>query len=139
MTNEQQRHLTRRIIELRKKEEVRLPAKFDGRGQKLKVEEFPEMTKIIQNVFDNGSAENKGGGGLESHPRLITETRYRSLDNLTFMRQAREIILQCAPPNFTVSLSSCYNYTENYRQNSHEATSCRKKYKCKHIFAPSTL
>ena len=34
MTNEQQRHLTRRIIELCKKEEVRLPAKFDGRGQK---------------------------------------------------------------------------------------------------------
>ena len=37
------------------------------------------------------------------------------------MRQAREIVLACAPSNFTVSLSSCYNYTENYRQNSHEA------------------
>ena len=121
MTNEQQRRLTKRIVENRKKNEAKLQQKFDQRGRKLKVEEFPEMSKIIENVFETGSTDDKRGGGLESHPRLITTTRYRTPDNVTFMRQAREIVLACAPSNFTVSLSSCYNYTENYRQNSHEA------------------
>ena len=104
-----------------KKKEAKLPQQFDKRGRKLKVEEFPEMSKIIESVFESGSTDDKLGGGLESHPRLITTTRYRTPDNLTFMRQARKILLECAPPNFTVSLSSCYNYTENYRKNSYEA------------------
>lgn len=121
MTNEQQRRLTKRIIEYHKRKETKLSKQFDGRGRKLKVEEFPELPKILEKVFENGSADDKRGGGLESHPRLITTTLYRAPDNLTFMRQAREILLQSAPSNFTISLSSCYNYTENYRQNSHEA------------------
>lgn len=33
------------------------------------------------------------GGGLESYPRLTTFTRYRSVDNVTSMHQARKILL----------------------------------------------
>ena len=96
MTNEQQRRLTKRIIEHHKKKETKLSQKYDGRGRKLKVEEFPEFSKILEIVFESGSADSNRGGGLESHPRLITTTRYRSPDNLTFMSQAREVILTCA-------------------------------------------
>ena len=116
MTNEQQWRLTKRIIEHCKKKEAKRPQQFDNRGHKLKVEEFPEMSKITESVFESGSTDDKLGGGLESHPRLITATRYRTPDNLTFMRQARKILLEFGPPNFTVSLSSCYNYTENYKK-----------------------
>ncbi len=119
--NEQQNRLTKRIIEKRKQKEIRLPEQYDNRGQMLKYEQFPEMPRIIEGIFDAGSMDETIGGGLESHPRLITSTRYRSIDNTIFMHQARKILLSCAPPDFTISLSSCYNYTENYRENSSQA------------------
>ena len=34
------------------------------------------------------------------------------------MREARKLLLSLAPQTFSISLSSCYNYTENYRQGS---------------------
>ena len=37
------------------------------------------------------------------------------------MPAARKILLEFAPPNFTMSLSSCYNYTNSYRANSRQA------------------
>ena len=37
------------------------------------------------------------------------------------MKRAREILLAMAPKGFTISLSSCYNYTENYRHGSAQA------------------
>jgi hypothetical protein len=37
------------------------------------------------------------------------------------MRQARDILLKCAPPGFGISLKSCYNYTESYKENTHSA------------------
>ena len=37
------------------------------------------------------------------------------------MKRAREIILSLAPDDFTISLSACYNYTENFRAGSAEA------------------
>lgn len=121
MTNEQQSRLTKRIIEKRKQSEIKLPEQYDNRGRMLKHEQFPEMSRIIEGIFEAGSMDETSGGGLESHPRLITSTRYRSIDNALFMHQARRILLSCAPPNFTISLSSCYNYTENYRENSSQA------------------
>ena len=121
MTSEQQHRLTKRIIQKRKQTEIKLPDKYDARGRMLKVEQFPEMCRIMEGIFDGGSMDECTGGGLESHPRLITSTRYKSMDNVIFMRQARNILLTCAPPNFTISLSSCYNYTENYRENSMQA------------------
>ena len=35
--------------------------------------------------------------------------------------QARKILLSMAPAGFTMSLSSCYNYTDNFREESIQA------------------
>lgn len=37
------------------------------------------------------------------------------------MRQAREMLLKFAPPGFGITLQSCYNYTESYKENTHSA------------------
>ena len=79
---------------------------------------------------------HEGGGGLESHPRLITGTLYRASDSATTMTRAREILLSLAPKGFEISLSSCYNYTENFRKGSTQAKQhhCGKKCECTNIF-----
>ena len=46
---------------------------------------------------------------------------YRGVGNATTMQQAREIILSMAPAGFTISLSLCYNYTDNFREGSIQA------------------
>ena len=118
MTNRQQRQLTERIISTTKLKELRTIA--PGRGRKLKYEKFPEMAAILEYAF--GECDTKeGGGGLEAHPRLTNETMYRTSDNVTSMRKAREILLAFAPDGFHISLSACYNYTENYRSGSAQA------------------
>lgn len=92
-----------------------------GRGRKLKCNEFPELGIALEYAF--GEMDTlRGGGGLEAHPRLTTGTLYRGVDNVTTMKQAREILLSMAPEGFKISLSACYNYTENYRQGSGQAT-----------------
>ena len=37
------------------------------------------------------------------------------------MSEARRIILEVAPPGFSISLSTCYNYTNSYRSTSIQA------------------
>ena len=37
------------------------------------------------------------------------------------MWQARKTLLQVAPPQFSISLSSCYNYTDSYKENTFAA------------------
>ena len=106
MTNAQQSRLTKRIVEKRKQKEVKLPEQYDNRGRMLKYDQFPEMPRIIEGIFEGGSIDRGCDGGLESHPRLITSTRYKSIDNVIFMHQARKILRSCAPPGFTISLSS---------------------------------
>ena len=46
---------------------------------------------------------------------------FRSVDNNTFMMQALKIINCISPPSFNISLSSCYNYTMTYKQNTASA------------------
>ena len=46
---------------------------------------------------------------------------YRAADSNTVMRQARETILALAPEGFNISLSSCFNYTQNYREGTYQA------------------
>lgn len=62
-----------------------------------------------------------GGGGVQSHPRLIDDTLYRTADNVTNMKQARELVLAMSNPDFNISLSCCYNYTQNYKKNTLQA------------------
>ncbi len=78
----------------------------DGRGRKLKSAEYPDLPYVMECLF----AEE----GLEAHPRLTNDVLYKSKGNTIFMRKAREIILSIAPQDFSISLSSLYNYTQNY-------------------------
>ena len=113
LTTEQQHRVTKRIISTRKLKEIRTVAM--GRGRKLKCEEYPGLAEALEKAFGESS------GGLESHPRLTTGTLYRTSDSATTMKEARLILLALAPANYTISLSSCYNYTENYRKGSYQA------------------
>ena len=118
LTTLQQHRLTQRTVSARKLKEIRTIA--EGRGRKLKSKEFPELGLALEYAFGECDTEN-GGGGLEAHPRLTTGTLYRGVDNATTMKRAREILLSMAPMGFTISLSSCYNFTENYRHGSAQA------------------
>ena len=118
MTTQQQHKLTKRVISGRKLKEIRTIGK--GRGRKLKTDQFPELPTILLYVFGDYNVR-EDGGGVEAHPRLTTGTLYRATDNLTSMKAAREILLSLAPSSFKISLSSCYNYTDNYRRGSRQA------------------
>ena len=117
MTNEQQRRLTKRIIAQRKQKEFKL--QFETRGRALKADLFPELKLVLEEIFSHGTSGMLGG--LESHPRLTTDIMYRSRDNTLYMRQAREILLKVVPPGFGISLKSCYNYTESYKEKTYSA------------------
>ena len=118
LTTKQQYKLTERVIAARKAKEIKTIA--SGRGRKLKCQHFPELATVLQYAFGELDIKH-GGGGLESHPRLTCQTLYKASDSVTCMREARELLLSLAPKGFTLSLSSCYNYTENYRKGSAQA------------------
>ena len=86
----------------------------------MKTAEFPELATVLLHAFGEYDVK-EDGGGVEPHPRLTTGTLYRVVDNVTTMKAARDIILSVAPSSFKISLSSCYNYTENYRKGSRQA------------------
>ena len=111
MTNKQQAALTERIINKRKIKEI-LHIK-PGRGRKLKCEENPNLAPLLEYAF----MEN----GIQSHPRLTVDTLYRTPDSNVVMRDARELVLAMSDPSFSISLSSCYNYTQNYKKNTLQA------------------
>ena len=120
LTTEQQYRLTNRVVATRKHHEMKVIA--SGRGRKLKTHSFPELASVMQYAFgEKGPGEDSGMGGLECHPRLTTDTMYRGNCNMTTMKQARELLLSLSPEGFTISLSTCYNYTENYRKGSYQA------------------
>ena len=98
-TNIQQHVLTKRITNMRKKKEIQIIAK--GRGR-------------LEYAFGDHNTHLCSGGGLESHPRLTDGTLYRTADKYATMKSARKLLL-LAPDSFSISLSSCYNYTMDYR------------------------
>ena len=118
LTVKQQHRLIQRIISARKVKEIRTIA--EGRGRKLKSSEYPELAAVLEYAFGQLDVAS-GGGGLEAHPRLTTGTLYRAADSATTMRKARETVLSLAPQGFSISLSACYNYTENYRKGTAQA------------------
>ena len=120
LTVNQQHRLTNRIVATRKHKEIRVIG--EGRGRKLKIHSFPELSSVLQYAFgEKGPTEASGTGGLECHPRLTCDTLYRGAYNVQTMKKAREVILAHSPKGFTISLSSCYNYTQNYRKGTHQA------------------
>ena len=52
---------------------------------------------------------------------LTEGTHFRAPDCTVIMRQAREILLMLAPLNFSISLSTCCTYTQNYKGNTFQA------------------
>ncbi len=119
MTNEQQCLATKRIIDKRKEKEMKL--KIDSRGCMMKCEQWPELAKTLEYIFNRQDVNERAGGGLEAHPRLKNDILFRSKDNNMFMWQAHNIINMISPPSFDISLSSCYNYTMTYKVNSASA------------------
>ncbi len=83
MTNQQQHALTQRIVIARKQKEIKIIK--EGRGRLLKAAEFPELAVVLEYAFGERDIRERGGGGLESHPRLTDGTLYRSIDNKTTM------------------------------------------------------
>ena len=116
LTVEQQHRL---IISARKLKEIKTIA--SGRGRKLKSTEFPQLAMALEYAFGENSRSEDSVGGLESHPRLTNGVLYRTSESSTTMKHARLTVLALAQPNFSISLSSCYNFTENYRRDSHQA------------------
>ena len=111
LTNRQQYALQQRIVTARKAKEMRTIA--EGRGRLLKSDSFPELGILLEGIFE--------GSGMESHPRLIDSTLYKAISNAMTMRKAREILLTLAPKDFNIALSSCFNYTQNYKAGTAQA------------------
>ena len=111
LTVSQQYRLTQRIISSRKSKDIKTIAA--GRVRHLKCSEFPELAAVLEYAFGN---LDPGSGSLQAHPRLTTATLYRTADSATTMKEAKDLILALAPSGFSISLSSCYNYSQNYRQ-----------------------
>ena len=89
---------------------------FEGRGRMLKCEEFPDLAAILEFAFGESDRVQRAGGGLESHRRLTDMVLYRAADSNMIMRDARETVLALAPKGFSISLSSCFNYTQNFKE-----------------------
>ena len=106
---------------LQKMKLKRLRHVVEGRGRNLKCEEFPDLAGVLEFAFGESDRVDRAGGGLESHPRLTDTVLYRAADNNTVMKQARKIILALTPEGFNICLSSCFNYTQNYKQGTYQA------------------
>ena len=120
LSKRQERYLMKRTLEAEKMKQIRV-RNSERSGRKLKVEEFPDLVAIMEYEFGEGDHRERGGGGLESHSKLRNELLYRASDSKTKMKDAREAILALAPDDFTISLSSCFNYTQNFRKGTLEA------------------
>ena len=54
-------------------------------------------------------------------PRLTDDILYRAINKAVTMKQAREVLSAVAPDNFYITLSSCFNYTQNYKAGTAQA------------------
>lgn len=68
----ERRGLIRRRKDLIKERDLRHQFKSSRNiaGRKLKIEEFPDIAAILEHEFGDGDRIKRGGGGLESHPKL---------------------------------------------------------------------
>lgn len=120
LSDDTRKAVVRRAIDVCKIKELRHIFK-GNKGRKLKAMEFPDLGALLEFQFGEGSRIRAAGGGLESHPKLKNEIMYKAEGNKTKMKDAREILLAAAGPGFRISLSTCYNYTMNYKRGTHQA------------------
>ena len=119
LTSEAGRRKKYRLLQKMKLEKLRHV--FEGRGRTLKSEEFPDLAAIMEFAFGESDRVERAGGGLESHPRLTDTVLYCTADSNTIMKDARETILALAAKDFNISLSSCFNYTQNFKEGTYQA------------------
>lgn len=82
--NDSQQHAKfQREKEKIKNEQLKVVA--EGRGRKLKCEEFPELARYLEFAFGEGDRVLRGGGGLQADPRLLDSTLFKAADNATVM------------------------------------------------------
>ena len=74
-------------VNLLQRKEKEFKCKYDSRGRKLKFEQWPDLAKCLEHIFDDQDVSERAGEGLEAHPGLKNEIGFRSKDNNTFMRQ----------------------------------------------------
>ena len=89
MTVSQQHAHVQQETKQRKEKDLKTIA--EGRGRKLKCEEFPVLTRYIEHCFGKGDRVLRGGGGLEADPRLLDTKLFKAEDNATVMRHIKEI------------------------------------------------
>ena len=118
MTVSQQHTKVQREKEKIKNEQLKVVA--EGRGRKLKCEEFPELARYIEFAFGEGDRVLRRGGGLQADPRLLDSTLFKAADNATVMRHAKEMLSKIKP-DFKISTSCLYTYTMNYRKRTKQA------------------
>lgn len=100
-----QQHKFHRLL-LRRMKIKRLKSRIsEGRGRKLKCEEFPELPAPLEFAFGDGDRLQHSAGGLEAHSKLYDETMYKASDNMTVMREALDLVRSLAPEDFKISLS----------------------------------
>ena len=75
---------------------------FEGRGRMLKCEEFPDLPAVLEFAFGESDRIERGGGGLESHPRLTDTVLYRAADSKTIMKDAKNHYEGCKRDRFGV-------------------------------------
>ncbi|CAB3980518.1 Hypothetical predicted protein [Paramuricea clavata] len=119
LTGEQARRKKYRMLQKMKLE--KLQHMFKGRGRLLKSDQFPDLAGVLQFCFGEGDRIDRAGGGLESHPRLIDTVLCCPADSNTIMKHTRETVLALAPKGFNISLSSCFNYTQNFKEGMYQA------------------
>lgn len=107
MTVSQQHVHVQRTTKKRKEENIRTIA--EGRGKKLKCEEFPELASYIEFAFGEGDRILRGGG-LQADRRLLDTKLLKAADNATDMRHIQEM-LNNIKPEFSISTSCLYTYT----------------------------
>ena len=120
LSPKQEKQLLSRKLQIEKLRKIRSRRNINT-GRKLKVDEFPDLVAILEYEFGEGDRRERGGGGLESHSKLHNEILYRAADSKTKMKDAREAIMALAPEDFSICLSTCFNYTQNYRKGTYEA------------------
>lgn len=120
MTNQEQQKFYRLLLRRLKTKQLKSRI-AQGRGRKLKCEEFPELPALLEFAFGDGDRLQRGGGGLEAHSKLYNETMYKASDNTTVMREALDLVRCLAPGDFKISLSCLYTYTMNYKQGTAQA------------------
>eukprot|EP00854_Cymbomonas_tetramitiformis_P029283 gene29283-36447_t len=100
----------------RKERDDVIVVRAPGQGRKLKADEHPAFTAILKALFD---CSVDGSGGLESHPRLITEVLFRQSSG--WMNMPRAVAIINDHFQIPVSISCAYTYSENFRAGTAQA------------------